>query len=134
MESVAKDMVHVKKENAVPNMDGVEQQMTIVVMDVNPNLENVNQQLPLLLHQLNLIFQPKHHLMENVAKNMVHVKKENAVLNTDGVERQMTIVVMDVNLNLVFVIIKMIQPPVIQHLLIQHLLTQHLIFQHLLIL
>jgi len=106
MESVVKNMVHVEKVNAVPNMDGVERPMTIVVKDVNPNLENVNQPVPpLVLHQQNLMLHPKLHIVENVVKNMVRVEKVNVVPNMDGVERPMTIVVKDVNLNLVFAII-----------------------------
>ena len=92
---MVKVLVLVKKVNAVVNMDGVERPMITVVKDVNLNSENVNQPLLLLLLlllQLKLILQLQLHQKESAVKDMVHVKKVNAVPSTDGVERQMTIV------------------------------------------
>jgi len=101
VENVVKVLVPVEKENAVPSTDGVENQMTTVVKDVNQISENVNQQVPppllLLQQQQNLMPPLKHHIMENVEKVLVHAKKGNAVPSTDGVESQMTTVVKDVN-------------------------------------
>ena len=93
--SVVKVLDLAKRVNAVPNMDGVERPMITVVKDVNLNSENVNQPLLLLLLlllQLKLILQLQLHQKESAVKDMVHVKKVNAVPSTDGVERQMTIV------------------------------------------
>jgi len=75
--------------NVVVNMVGVEKQISIVISKkvVSLNLENVIQQL--LRLQLKLL---KKHLLENVVKDIVHVRMVNAVLNMDGVERQMPIV------------------------------------------
>jgi len=89
MESVVKVLDLVKMGNVVVNMVGVEKQISIVISKkvVSLNLENVIQQL--LRLQLKLL---KKHLLENVVKDIVHVRMVNAVLNMDGVERQMPIV------------------------------------------
>jgi len=89
MESVVKVLDLAKMGNVVVNMVGVEKQISIVISKkvVSLNLENVIQQL--LRLQLKLL---KKHLLENVVKDIVHVRMVNAVLNMDGVERQMPIV------------------------------------------
>jgi len=89
LENVVKVLDLAKMGNVVVNMVGVEKQISIVISKkvVSLNLENVIQQL--LRLQLKLL---KKHLLENVVKDIVHVRMVNAVLNMDGVERQMPIV------------------------------------------
>lgn len=116
MENVVKVMNHVKKDIVAINMAGVVKVKNIVIQKrvVNPIMDIVyliiilQKRIKIIILSLPLLPQLLLVILENVEKDMVNVRKNITVVDTDGVVKGKNIIIQKKVVNPNMIIVKMI--------------------------
>lgn len=116
MENVVKVMNHVKKDIVAINMAGVVKVKNIVIQKrvVNPIMDIVyliiilQKRIKIIILSLPLLPQLLLVILKNVEKDMVNVRKNITVVDTDGVVKGKNIIIQKKVVNPNMIIVKMI--------------------------